>query len=266
MHSGSLVFAQIMGHVSSRCVSRYGGDRYVMAFTCADQFRCMAIAQPTCRSSLRDIGTCLRARSGKLHHMGIRGGVSRNTAPNANQARDRRIHADFAQRPIHAARDAHASDALPGLYVRDAVYAPGSPTAGLRLSLFPWARFRRKEGAPSGRTHSPTCTAGFPPSSTYLTESRMTSTCLTCRFRKPVRSMWWTEPASTSSASIPVTASSDRERSRTSGSATSPPDPRTAGWAPSAIRPCGRTASAAGPIPRTGCVGPDTATRSVAGS
>ena len=41
--SGSLVFAQIMQHLPwdtfSRCVSRYGGDRYVKAFTCADQYR-----------------------------------------------------------------------------------------------------------------------------------------------------------------------------------------------------------------------------------
>ena len=58
MYSGSLVFAQIMGHlpwhVFNRCVSRYGGDRYVKAFSCADQYRCMAFAQLTYRSSLRD--------------------------------------------------------------------------------------------------------------------------------------------------------------------------------------------------------------------
>ena len=118
MHSGSLVFAQIMGHlpwrVFNRCVSRYGGDRYVKAFSCADQYRCMAFAQLTCRSSLRDIETCLRAQSGKLYHMGIRGGVSRNTLANANHARDWKIHADFAQRLIHVARDAHPDNALPG--------------------------------------------------------------------------------------------------------------------------------------------------------
>lgn len=81
MYSGSLVFAQIMGHlpwhVFNRCVSRYGGDLYVKAFSCADQYRCMAFAQLTYRSSLR-------AQSGKLYHMGIRGGVSRNTLANAN--------------------------------------------------------------------------------------------------------------------------------------------------------------------------------------
>ncbi len=151
MYSGRPVFARIMGHlpwhVFDRRVDRYGGDRYVKAFSCADRYRCMAFARLTCRSSPRDIGTCLRARSGKPCHMGIRGGVSRNAPANANRARDWRIHADFAQRPVHVARDAHADDALPGPDVRDTVYAPDSPTVDLCLSLFPRARFRKTKGA-----------------------------------------------------------------------------------------------------------------------
>ena len=151
MYSGSLVFAQIMQHLPwdtfRRCVSRYGGDRYVKAFTCADQYRCMAFAQLTYRSSLRDIEACLRAQSGKLYHMGIRGGVSRNNLANANQTRDWRIHADFAQHLIHIARGIHADDALPGLDVKDTVYALDSSTIDLCLSLFPWARFRKTKGA-----------------------------------------------------------------------------------------------------------------------
>ena len=151
MYSGSLVFAQIMQHLPwdtfRRCVSRYNGDRYVKAFTCADQYRCMAFAQLTYRSSLRDIEACLRAQSAKLYHMGIRGGVSRNSLANANQARDWRIHADFAQHLIHIARGIHADDALPRLDVKDTVYALDSSTIDLCLSLFPWARFRKTKGA-----------------------------------------------------------------------------------------------------------------------
>ena len=77
MLSGRFVFAQIMEHlpwsVFHQCVTRYDGDKYVKAFTCSDHFRCMAFAQLTYRSSLRDIETCLRTQSAKLHHMGIRG-------------------------------------------------------------------------------------------------------------------------------------------------------------------------------------------------
>ncbi len=134
-------------HTFRRCVSRYDRNRYVKAFTCADRFRCMAFAQLTYRTSLRDIETCLRAQCGKLYHMGIRGGVSRNTLANANQARDWKIYADFAQYLIHIARDIHADDTLPGLDVHDTVYALDSSTIDLCLSLFPWARFRRTKGA-----------------------------------------------------------------------------------------------------------------------
>jgi hypothetical protein len=39
----------------------------------------MAFAQLTYRESLRDIEACLRAQQAKLYHMGLRGGVARNT-------------------------------------------------------------------------------------------------------------------------------------------------------------------------------------------
>ena len=73
--------------------------------------------------------------------------TSRNTLANANQARDWKIHADFAQHLIHVARNAHVDDTLPGLAARDTVYALDSSTIDLCLSLFPWARFRRTKGA-----------------------------------------------------------------------------------------------------------------------
>jgi len=77
MHSGKLVFAQLMGHlppmVFERCVAPYGGNHKVQSFTCMDQFLCIAFAQLTLRESLRDIEACLRSQAEKLHHMGIRG-------------------------------------------------------------------------------------------------------------------------------------------------------------------------------------------------
>ena len=107
----------------------------------------LVFAQLTCRGSLRDIEACLRAQTGRLYHMGIRGGVSRNNLANANQARDWRIHADFAQHLIHIARGIHADDTLPGHDVKDAVHALDSSMIDLCLSLFPWAGFRKTKGA-----------------------------------------------------------------------------------------------------------------------
>ena len=89
MHSGQFVFSQVMDHLPMktfrRCVQRYHGNRHIQSFTCLDQFLCMAFAQLTFRESLRDIEACLRAHQDKLYHMGIRGGMSRNTLANANQ-------------------------------------------------------------------------------------------------------------------------------------------------------------------------------------
>ena len=150
MYTGKLVFAQVMDHLPwhkfHQFVDEYGGSRKVKSFSCPDQYRCMAFAQLTFRSSLRDIEACLRAQSGKLYHMGIRGGVSRNTLCNANNVRDWRIHAAFAQHLIDEARRLHQGEDH-GLDIDSTVYALDSSTIDLCLSLFPWARFRKTRGA-----------------------------------------------------------------------------------------------------------------------
>ena len=78
--------------------------------TCLDQFLCMAFAQMTYRESLRDIEACLRAQQNKLYHMGIRAKISRSTLAEANEKRDWRIYADFAQLPIRLARQLYIHD------------------------------------------------------------------------------------------------------------------------------------------------------------
>lgn len=150
MYAGKLVFTQLMDHLPwhrfRRCVKRYDGNRKVKSFSCSDHYRCMAFAQLTYRSSLRDVEVCLRAQSSKLYHMGIRGGVARNTLANANAVRDWRIHADFAQHLIHTARQLLSEDSH-GLDLDNTVYALDSSTIDLCLSLFPWARFRTTKAA-----------------------------------------------------------------------------------------------------------------------
>ena len=150
MYTGRLVFSQVMDHLPwhafRRCVECYHGNHKVKSFSCLDQYRCMAFAQITYRERLRDIETCLRAQSSKLYHMGIGGGISRNTLANANQVRDWRIYADFAQRLIHAARCLYRDEDL-GLELDNTVYALDSSTIDLCLTLFPWADFRKTKAA-----------------------------------------------------------------------------------------------------------------------
>ena len=150
MNLGQNVFSQIMEFAPryefGLCVERYRGDYKVQSFSCWDQFLTLAFAQLTYRESLRDIEACLRAKSTKLYHMGIRGRISRNTLANANQVRDWRIYADFAQVLIATARDMYLNDPF-GIELQQAVYALDSTTIDLCLSLFPWAQFRRHKSA-----------------------------------------------------------------------------------------------------------------------
>ncbi|MBN4054593.1 IS4 family transposase [Nitrospira defluvii] len=150
MYTGKLIFSQVMDHlpmhIFRRCIQRYHGNFKIKAFTCRHQYFSMAFAQLTYRESLRDIEACLRAQQNKLYHMGIGGGISRNTLANANERRDWCIYADFAQALIQTARKLYADEDL-GLELDNTVYALDATTIDLCLSVFPWAHFRKTKAA-----------------------------------------------------------------------------------------------------------------------
>ena len=150
MYAGKTLFAQLMDFLPwstfTRLVERYDGDRRVRTLACAEQYRAMAFAQLTYRESLRDIETCLSAQASKLYHMGFREPVRRSTLADANETRDWRIYAEFAQRLIVQARKLYAEEDL-GLDLKNSVYALDSTTIDLCLSVFPWAHFRTTKTA-----------------------------------------------------------------------------------------------------------------------
>src|SRR4249919_961822 len=150
MNFGKLVFAQVTQHLPlttfRRCVTRYGGGHKVKSFSCLDQYLCMAFAQLTYRESLRDIEACLRAQQSKLYHMGIKSRVSRSTLADANESRDWRIYADFAQSLIAIARRLYAAEPF-GVDLKDTAYALDASTIDLCLSVFAWAPFRSTKAA-----------------------------------------------------------------------------------------------------------------------
>jgi transposase len=106
----------------------------------------MAFAQLTYRESLRDIEACLRSRTEKLYHLGIRGRISRSTIAEANEKRDWRMYADFCQIMISQARSLYADEDF-GVELKQTAYALDSTTIDLCLSLFPWASFRKHKAA-----------------------------------------------------------------------------------------------------------------------
>jgi hypothetical protein len=150
MNEGRAVFSQLISFLPDRefrrCVERYGGDIRLRGFSCWDQYLAMAFAQLTYRESLRDIEACLRSMQGKLYHLGFRGKVARSTLADANESHDWRIFADFAQVLIGIARPLHARDPI-GVDLEQSLYALDSTTIDLCLSLFPWAKFRRRKAA-----------------------------------------------------------------------------------------------------------------------
>lgn len=150
MNQGQTLFSQVMAHAPhrefQRCVRRYRGDSRVRRFTCWDHFLTLAFAQLTYRESLRDIEACLGAVPERLYHMGFRSAISRSTLADANEKRNWRIYADFAQVLIHQARKLYVEESF-GVDLEQTVYALDSTTIDLCLSLFPWARFRRAKGA-----------------------------------------------------------------------------------------------------------------------
>jgi len=150
MNAGRTIFSQVLDHLPwyefQKCVTRYLGDYQQKSFSCWDRYLCMSFAQLTYRESLRDIEACLRSMSGKLYHVGLRGRVARSTLADANESRDWRIYADFAQLLIAIARPLYSRDPI-GVDLDQDLYAVDSTTIDLCLSLFPWARFCKTKGA-----------------------------------------------------------------------------------------------------------------------
>jgi hypothetical protein len=173
MRVGKFVFAQLMELLPwkrfQRLVEKYGGNRYVKHFSCSNQFLCMAFAQLTYRESLRDIEACLRAHQAKLYHLGIRGGISRSNLAHANETRDWRLYAEFAQALIGIARPMYADDPLE-VELANTVYALDSTLIELCLSVFPWASYRSNDSAV--KLHTLLDLRGSIPSFLYVSDGK----------------------------------------------------------------------------------------------
>ncbi|NIU01514.1 MAG: IS4 family transposase [Nitrosopumilaceae archaeon] len=151
MNSGRTILSQIMDFIPKyefdKCVDKYKGNYRTRKFRCWDQFCCMSFAQLSYRESLRDIEACLNAQPNKLYHMGITGNVTVTNLSRANEKRDWRIVAEFAQILISKARMLYKNDHDFTAELDNTVYALDSTTIDLCLSLFPWAKFRKTKAA-----------------------------------------------------------------------------------------------------------------------
>ena len=150
MNHGKYVFTQLFEFLPryefEKCVGRYQGNFKVKGFTCWIQFLTMSFGQLTNRESLRDTVQCLVAHQSKLYHLGIKFAVNLSTLALANESRNWRIYADFAQVLLAKARKLYVHDGF-GLEISNKVYALDATTIDLCLSVFWWASFRKAKAA-----------------------------------------------------------------------------------------------------------------------
>ena len=173
MNSGRFILSQVLDLVDRkmlfRLVERYDAESRVRHFGCRQQLICMTFAQLTWREGLRDIATCLNAKSETLYHLGFREPVAKSTLADANEQRDWRLWEDLAKILMRKARVLYAGEDL-GLELANTVYALDSTTIDLSLTLFPWADFRRTKAGI--KMHTQIDLRGPIPTCIYISNAR----------------------------------------------------------------------------------------------
>ena len=148
MNKDKYVFAQLIEFLDNNkfrhLVDKYDGNRYVKHFTCWNQLLAMMFGQLSNRESLQNLIVAFEAHRAKQYHLGLgRKPIAKTTFTSANQNRDYRIFEDFAFYMMEQARKKRVTDIFK---LKGNVYAFDSTTIPLCLSVFWWAKFRKKKG------------------------------------------------------------------------------------------------------------------------
>ena len=147
MHNQSFVFSQLASFLNrskfNRIVAKYQGDSYIKHFSCWNQLKVLMFGQLSRRESLRDLIVAVEAHSCKSKFLGFGDSVTRSNLAKANQNRDYRIFEDFAYYMVEQARNLNVTKIFD---LEGTVYAFDSTTIELCLSVFCWAKFRKRKG------------------------------------------------------------------------------------------------------------------------
>ncbi len=147
MRHFNTIFNQILALIPRNCfhkaVKAFQADRYVKKFSTWNQFIANLFAQIAGIDSLRGITTALRARINRWYHMGF-SGVARSTLAHANKNRDYRVFETLFHKIFQRCRDLIPKHKF---RFKSPLYSLDSTTIDLCLSLFPWAKFRKRKGA-----------------------------------------------------------------------------------------------------------------------
>ena len=147
MFQDKYVFAQLASFLNrskfNRIVAKYDGDKYVKHFTCWNQLLALMFGQLSNRESLRDLVIAIEAHRSKCYHLGMGKNISRSSLARANQDRPYQIFEEYAYYLISLAREKRTT----GIFnLEGNVYAFDSTTIDLCLSVFWWAKFRKRKG------------------------------------------------------------------------------------------------------------------------
>ena len=141
------VFNQLFNFIPryhfDKCVTELKGDRYCKGFTAWKQFLVLLYSQISGKDSLRQIESSLLMHQKKLYHLGM-DAVPRSTLSDAMASRDpviaEELFYDILGRAMKMAPK-HKFQFKNPLYTIDAT------TIDLCLSIYDWARFRKRKGA-----------------------------------------------------------------------------------------------------------------------
>lgn len=126
-------------------VYRHNAERFAKKFNSWDHFVAMLFCQLAQAKSLREICGGLACCMGKLKHLGMKKAPNKSTLSYANAHRPWEMFEDLFYETL-----TWCKIAAPGKHkfrFKNKLLSLDSSTISLCLSLFPWAKYRRKKGA-----------------------------------------------------------------------------------------------------------------------
>lgn len=146
-----------------------GSDRYIKGFSCWDQFVSMLFCQLGKAQSLREICYGLATFQGKINHLGLQKAPSRSTLSYANEHRPWQLYRELFYTLLSRCKAAYSGRGR--FRFKNKLYSFDASLIELCISLFDWARYRRKKGAL--KLHLLLDHDGYLPQYLYVSEGRL---------------------------------------------------------------------------------------------
>ena len=153
-------------HEFEALARRFHKGRRLRSMTHWAQFAALALGRLLGRCSLHDVVANLAAQPKRLHHLGV-GRVARSSLARVNAKQPHEMHGAQFARLLWRCRGKVPGH---GFRFRHRLLSLDSTAVDLRLSMFPWVRFRRTKGAV--KLHVGLDHGGFLPAFMRVTDGR----------------------------------------------------------------------------------------------